>query len=102
MFFHLKSETAKAFAALDRAQAMIPFDRAGAILTADISQNMQVAAGGVEAITHSMNRIAEATTRIDEAAQKVRAISQAAAQNARRRRQDFASQKPRAGRDPVR
>jgi methyl-accepting chemotaxis protein len=48
-------------------------------VTADISQNMQVAAGGVEAITHSMNRIAEATTRIDEAAQKVRAISRAAA-----------------------
>ncbi|MCW2285784.1 methyl-accepting chemotaxis protein [Rhodoblastus acidophilus] len=48
-------------------------------VTADISQNMQVAAGGVEAITHSMNRIAEATTKIDEAAHKVRAISQAAA-----------------------
>ena len=48
-------------------------------VTADISQNMQVAASGVEAITASVGRIAQSTTQIDEAAQKVRAISQSAA-----------------------
>ena len=48
-------------------------------VAADISQNMQIAATGVEAITHSMNKIAESTTKIDEATQKVRAISRAAA-----------------------
>jgi len=48
-------------------------------VTADISENMQIAAGGVEAITRSIGRIAQSTTKIDEAAQKVRAIASAAA-----------------------
>jgi len=48
-------------------------------VTADMSENMQVAAKGVEAITLSMNAIAEATVRIDTAARAVRDISRSAA-----------------------
>jgi methyl-accepting chemotaxis protein len=48
-------------------------------VTADMSENMQVAARGVEAITQSMNAIAESTVKIDSAAKNVRDISRAAA-----------------------
>jgi hypothetical protein len=44
-----------------------------------MSENMQVAAKGVEAITLSMTAIAEATVRIDTAAKAVRDLSRAAA-----------------------
>jgi methyl-accepting chemotaxis protein len=48
-------------------------------VTTDISQNMQVAAKGVDAITASMNAIAQSTVRIDTAAKSVRDISRTAA-----------------------
>jgi len=48
-------------------------------VTADMSENMQLAAKGVEAITQSMNAIAESTVKIDSAAKSVRDISRAAA-----------------------
>ncbi|MBB4198807.1 chemotaxis protein [Rhodoblastus sphagnicola] len=48
-------------------------------VTTDISENMQVASKGVDAITSSMNAIAEATVKIDTAAKSVREISSQAA-----------------------
>ncbi len=53
--------------------------QAQSAVTADMSENMQVAAKGVEAITQSMNAIAESTVKIDSAAKSVRDISRAAA-----------------------
>jgi hypothetical protein len=44
-----------------------------------MSENMQVASKGVDAITQSMNAIAESTVRIDNAAKAVRDISRSAA-----------------------
>ncbi len=48
-------------------------------VTTDMSENMQIAAKGVEAITQSMNAIAESTVKIDTAAKSVRDISRSAA-----------------------
>ncbi len=48
-------------------------------VTIDMSENMQVAAKGVEAITTSMNAIAQNTVKIDTAAKTVREISRSAA-----------------------
>ena len=48
-------------------------------MTADMFENMQVAAKGVEAITASMNAIAHSTVKIDSAAKAVREISRTAA-----------------------
>jgi methyl-accepting chemotaxis protein len=48
-------------------------------VTTDMSENMQVAAKGVEAITTSMNAIAQNTVKIDTAAKTVREISRSAA-----------------------
>jgi methyl-accepting chemotaxis protein len=48
-------------------------------VTTDISENMQVAAKGVDAITASMNAIAQSTVKIDTAAKSVRDISRTAA-----------------------
>ena len=53
--------------------------QAQSAVTSDMSENMQVASKGVEAITHSMNAIAESTTKIDTAAKTVREISRSAA-----------------------
>ncbi len=53
--------------------------QAQSAVTADMSENMQVAAKGVEAITQSMNAIAESTVKIDSAAKSVRDISRSAA-----------------------
>ena len=48
-------------------------------VTSDMSENMQIAAKGVEAITASMNAIAQNTVKIDTAAKTVREISHSAA-----------------------
>ncbi len=48
-------------------------------VTGDMSENMQIASKGVEAITQSMNAIAESTVKIDTAAKAVRDISRSAA-----------------------
>jgi methyl-accepting chemotaxis protein len=53
--------------------------QAQSAVTTDMSENMQVAAKGVEAITQSMNAIAESTVKIDTAAKTVRDISRIAA-----------------------
>ncbi len=53
--------------------------QAQSAVTADISENMHTAAKGVDAITSSMNAIAQTTVKIDSAAKAVRDISRKAA-----------------------
>lgn len=53
--------------------------QAQSAVTTDMSENMQVAAKGVDAITASMKAIAESTVKIDGAAKAVREISRTAA-----------------------
>lgn len=48
-------------------------------VTADMSENMQIAAKGVEAINQSITAIAESTVKIDTAARSVRDVSRSAA-----------------------
>jgi len=53
--------------------------QAQSAVTTDMSENMQVAAKGVDAISASMNAIAQSTVKIDSAAKAVRDISRQAA-----------------------